>query len=101
MALQQARPGEPIDVRPLGQAPPQSKTTTLVKTKALEIIRLVIPAGKEIPPHKVPGRGEGWVCTGFRPRALLPPHPSPLHKGEGAGRVGRLSFYPSHERVGR
>ena len=55
MAVQHARPGEIIDVRPLGAALGGTKTTTLAKTGDLEILRLVIPAGKEIPPHKAPG----------------------------------------------
>ena len=32
-----------------------AKTTTLVKTEALEVIRLVILAGKDIPEHRAPG----------------------------------------------
>ena len=55
MAIPHAASGQVIDVRPLGSAIPQSVTTTLVKTKQLEVIRLVLPAGKEIPSHQVPG----------------------------------------------
>jgi hypothetical protein len=43
--------GDVVDVRPLGP----SLATTLVKSKTLEILRLVVPAGKEIPCHDVPG----------------------------------------------
>lgn len=32
-----------------------AKTTTLAKTADLELIRLVLPVGKELPTHKVPG----------------------------------------------
>jgi quercetin dioxygenase-like cupin family protein len=39
----------------LGAALGASKTTSLVKTNELELIRMVHPAGKEIPPHKAPG----------------------------------------------
>jgi quercetin dioxygenase-like cupin family protein len=39
----------------LGKGLPGAKTTTLFKTDALEVIRLVLPAGKEIPEHKAPG----------------------------------------------
>ena len=46
-----AKPGEVIDVRPLGSALAQAKTTTLVKTPTLEVIRLIIPEGKEICHH--------------------------------------------------
>jgi quercetin dioxygenase-like cupin family protein len=55
MAIPHAKSGEVIDVRPLGAALPQSITTTLVKTKTLEIIRLVIPSGKKIPEHRAHG----------------------------------------------
>jgi quercetin dioxygenase-like cupin family protein len=40
---------------PVGTLLANSKTTTLVKTHNLELIRLVLPAGKEIPSHKAPG----------------------------------------------
>lgn len=55
MAIPHAAPGQVIDVRPLGPALPKGVTTTLIKTDRLEVIRLVVPAGKEIAPHKVTG----------------------------------------------
>jgi quercetin dioxygenase-like cupin family protein len=55
MAIPHATSGEVIDIRPLGSALAQARTTTLVKTKCLEIIRLVIASGKDIPGHKAPG----------------------------------------------
>ena len=55
MAIPHAKSGEVIDVRPLGPSLTHAWTTTLAKTKTLEIIRLVIPAGKEIPRHKAHG----------------------------------------------
>ncbi len=55
MALSHAKPVERIDVRPLGERFLTAQTTTLVKTDSIEVIRLVLPAGKEIPPHDVPG----------------------------------------------
>jgi len=55
MAMLHAAPGEVIDVRPLGSALSAAQTQTLVKTYALEVIRLVLPAGKKLPPHRVPG----------------------------------------------
>lgn len=54
MAIQHAESGE-IILLPLGTALAASKTTTLVKTADLEVIRLVLPAGKEIPSHQAPG----------------------------------------------
>ena len=56
MAIHHAGPGELIDIRPLGTALANEKTHALVKTDDLEIIRLVLPAGKEIPSHRAPGR---------------------------------------------
>jgi quercetin dioxygenase-like cupin family protein len=55
MAIPHAKSGEVIDIRPLGAALAQARTTTLVKTKTLEIIRLVIPSGKDIPGHHAHG----------------------------------------------
>lgn len=55
MAIQHAAAGEVVDVRPLESELANRQTTTLVKTDALEIIRLVLPAGKEIPTHSAPG----------------------------------------------
>jgi len=40
---------------PLGKTLGDAKSTTLMKSAGLELIRLVIPAGKEIPPHRAPG----------------------------------------------
>ncbi|APW59925.1 cupin domain-containing protein [Paludisphaera borealis] len=55
MAIPHAKPGEVIDVRPLAKDLAGARTTVLVKTEALEIIRLVIPQGKEIPTHATHG----------------------------------------------
>ena len=54
MSIQHAKPGDVIEL-PLGAALGSSKTTTLVKTADLELIRLVLTAGKDIPTHKVGG----------------------------------------------
>lgn len=55
MAVPHAAPGQVIDVRPLGAALHGAVTTVLVKAPRLEVIRLVVKAGKEIPPHKAAG----------------------------------------------
>lgn len=55
MAIPHAKPGEVIDVRPLGPKLGDAQTTTLIKTDSIEVIRLVVPVGKEIPTHNVPG----------------------------------------------
>lgn len=54
MAISHLQPNEIVQL-PLGVALNSSKTTTLVKTSDLEVIRLVVPAGKEFPTHKAPG----------------------------------------------
>jgi quercetin dioxygenase-like cupin family protein len=55
MAIPHAKPGEMFDVRPLSQGLASAGTHTLVKSSAIEVIRLVLPAGKEIPQHIAPG----------------------------------------------
>lgn len=41
-----------MDIRPLGASLASTPTTTLVKSNVVEILRMVVPAGKEIPTHK-------------------------------------------------
>jgi quercetin dioxygenase-like cupin family protein len=55
MAIHHATPAEVFDVRPLGATLRESKTTVLVKTHTLEVIRIVLPTGKQLPPHRVEG----------------------------------------------
>jgi quercetin dioxygenase-like cupin family protein len=54
MAQPHARPGEPVNVLSADKAPP-ALTTTLIKTETLEVIRLVMSAGKEFAQHQVAG----------------------------------------------
>jgi quercetin dioxygenase-like cupin family protein len=53
MAIPHADPGQVIDVSPMGPALHGAVTKTIIKTPRLEVIRLVVPAGKEIPTHRV------------------------------------------------
>lgn len=55
MAIPHAGSGDVIDVTPLGEGLRQAITTTLVKSDQLEVIRLVLPAGKGIAEHRAPG----------------------------------------------
>ena len=55
MAIPHARSGQVIDVRPLGPELADERTTALFKTDDLEVMRLILPAGKSLPPHKVAG----------------------------------------------
>jgi nucleotide-binding universal stress UspA family protein/quercetin dioxygenase-like cupin family protein len=50
-----ARSGDPVDVRPMGSALASAQTRTLVRTTAVEVVRLIVRAGQEIPQHKSPG----------------------------------------------
>ena len=52
MAIPHAKPGELVDVRPLGSMLVSSQTSTLIRAEQVEVIRLVVPASKEIPEHK-------------------------------------------------
>jgi len=77
VAVPHAKSGEVIDMRPLGPALAQTKTTTVVKTKTLEIIRLVILSGKDIPEHRAHGEitvqcleGRVAFATGSTTRVL-------------------------------
>ncbi len=44
-----------IEVRPLGSAPAGASSSTLAKTATLEVRRLVLAEGREIPTHRAPG----------------------------------------------
>lgn len=55
MALDHARPGQCLHLGPLGPALSEAKTSALVKTDRFEAVRLVLPAGTNIPAHAVPG----------------------------------------------
>lgn len=55
MAVHAKTFGKVIDIRPLGDDVAQAKTTTLLKTNQLEIVRLMMPTGKEIVTHTAPG----------------------------------------------
>jgi nucleotide-binding universal stress UspA family protein/quercetin dioxygenase-like cupin family protein len=50
-----AKPGEKIDVRPLGAAMASAYTGTLVRTAAMEVVRLIVRSGQEIPHRKAKG----------------------------------------------
>jgi len=50
-----ANPGDLIDARPLGTRLASAHTRTLVRTAALEVVRLIVRAGHEIPQHKANG----------------------------------------------
>jgi quercetin dioxygenase-like cupin family protein len=53
MATTHAASGELIDLRPSARAGDASGSQTLVRTDHVEVFRLSMPAGKELPQHKV------------------------------------------------
>ncbi|MEX2354113.1 MAG: hypothetical protein WD709_07995, partial [Gammaproteobacteria bacterium] len=55
MATHHALPGEIVDLQTWAQDLPSEASKAIVKTDKMELARLVIPAGKEIPTHKVSG----------------------------------------------
>ena len=55
MAIAHARSGEVVDVSPFGRRLADEKTSALFKANDLEVMRVVLRAGKSLPPHKVAG----------------------------------------------
>lgn len=55
MAIAHANAGDVVDVRPLGAALAATRSHALFKSDDLEVIRLVLQAGEEMPPHAVAG----------------------------------------------
>ena len=71
MALKHAKPGEVVDLRPLGDKLNDAKTAAIVKEASFEAVRLIVPVGREIPSHRVPGNItlhclEGRVSLGLK-----------------------------------
>lgn len=55
MAIEHALPGQAISVQPLGSTLAAHRTRALFKSEDLEVMRLVLCAGKSLPPHQVAG----------------------------------------------
>ena len=55
MALPHAQPLDIIDVRPFGSGLEDAVTSSLIKTPALQLMRLVLRAGRRLPEHSVAG----------------------------------------------
>ena len=89
MALKHAQPLEVIDIRPLGACLSESVTSSLLKTSGLQLMRVVLQAGKRLPEHKVAGEisvqcleGEALVTTPNRDCPLNAGHVVVLPAGE-------------------
>jgi len=55
MALVHATSGDIVNVRPLGSELASASSRAILKSNDLEIMRLVLQAGKSMPEHCVPG----------------------------------------------
>ena len=55
MATHQAAPGEIVNLVTWADDQPNARTKAIVKTDEIELIRLSLPSGKELPNHKVSG----------------------------------------------
>ncbi|TWU11106.1 cupin domain-containing protein [Allorhodopirellula heiligendammensis] len=81
MAIPHAQAGQVIDIRPLADRLRDTKTHTLLKTDHVEVLRLVLPAGKKLAEHKAPG--EITVqCLEGEIVFTSPAGPHTLHAGE-------------------
>lgn len=55
MSLHHISSGEIIHLTPLGESLKDQPSTALLKTETLEVMRLIIKAGKSLPDHRVSG----------------------------------------------
>ena len=53
MALPHAAAGDIIDLAPYGAHLPEMASTALFRTDCLEVLRMVLPAGRSVPQHHV------------------------------------------------
>ncbi|MGH6888357.1 MAG: cupin domain-containing protein [Rhizomicrobium sp.] len=75
MALHHAKPGEIVDLGPMGPGLREARTAAIIKADHFETIRLIVHAGAEIPQHKVSGEItlhclEGHVELGVDPTPI-------------------------------
>lgn len=55
MAQPHLAPGEIASLQPLGEQLRQTESRALLKSRQLEVLRIVLPTGKTLPRHAVPG----------------------------------------------
>lgn len=55
MALPHAQSGQVVSIRPLGEQLPPATTCAILKAGQLEVMRVVLPAGKSMREHQTPG----------------------------------------------
>jgi quercetin dioxygenase-like cupin family protein len=81
MAIQHGASGQVVDLGPLGPRLYEAKTFALFKSENFEVIRLVLCAGKRLPPHRVPGEIT-IQCLEGSIAVLADQRESVLHAGE-------------------
>jgi quercetin dioxygenase-like cupin family protein len=77
MATKRAAPGEIIDI----VTPSDDKTRALIKSDELEVMRLVVPRGKTVDTHQVPG-DITVQCLAGRAALITPEGELELHAGQ-------------------
>ena len=55
MAQEHARSGQVVGLRPWGERLQGASTTAILKSAQLELVRVVLPAGKRMKEHSAPG----------------------------------------------
>jgi len=81
MAIAHAVSGEVVDLRTPALPGSTDKTTAIFKASDLEVMRLVLPAGKRMPDHDVPG-SITLQCLRGKVDLLLPDGTSTLVAGQ-------------------
>jgi quercetin dioxygenase-like cupin family protein len=75
MSLLHAASGDVVSLQPLGDGLASAKSTAIVRTPHLELIRTVLHAGRSIPEHKIDGELtlqciEGELCVSAQGRKI-------------------------------
>ncbi|SFN10072.1 cupin domain-containing protein [Variovorax sp. OV329] len=81
MAIAHAVSGEVVDLLAPGGVTTPDKTLALFKAKDLEVMRIVLPAGKRVPDHSVPG-SITVQCLGGQVELFLPHQTAVLSAGQ-------------------
>ena len=90
MAIAHAISGEVLDLLTPGMHTTPDKTIALFKAQDLEVMRLVMPAGKRMPDHAISG-SITLQCLRGRVDLLLPDRTSALRAGQFAYVAGGVA----------
>jgi quercetin dioxygenase-like cupin family protein len=81
MALEHAKPGQVIALTRSGEDTSTFSSIALTKTEHIELIRMVLPAGKEMPEHHVDGEIT-FQCLSGEISLILRGNPTTLRAGD-------------------